>query len=66
MPEGSVWLGPLGWPEPEERAVRVQSGGGSARHVRRRRARRPLAWLSLRGWQPGPEDLFDPPPPMTL
>ena len=21
------------------------------------------AWLTLRGWLPGPEDLFDPPPP---
>ena len=47
MPEGSVWLCMLEWPEPEERAVRLLSGGGSVRRVCRRPARRPLAWMSL-------------------
>ena len=62
MPLGSLWLGALGWPEPEPRLARQRSAGGSARRSRRRRAGRPPAWLILRGWLPGPEDLFDPLP----
>ena len=60
---GSVWLGKLEWPEPEPRLARQRSAGGPARRSHRRRARRPPASLTLRGWLPGPEDLFDPPPP---
>ena len=61
MPAGAVWLGVLEWPESEPRLVRQRSVGGSARRWRRRRARRPPAWLTLCGWLHGPEDLFDPP-----
>ena len=59
-------MGPLEWPEPVPRLERQQSVGVLARRSRRRRARRPPAWLTLRGWLPGPEDMFDPPPdPIT-
>ena len=61
MPTGAVWLGPLEWPEPVPRLQRQRSVGVLARRSRRRRARRPPAWLTLRSWLPGPEDLFDPP-----
>ena len=61
MPAGAVWLGPLEWPEQVPRLERQRSVGVLARRSRRRRARRPPAWLTLRGWLPGPEDLFDPP-----
>ena len=43
MPAGSVWLGPLEWPEPESRLARQRSTGGLARRSHRRRARRPPA-----------------------
>ena len=61
MPAGAVWLGVLAWPGPVPRLERQRSEGGSARRPRTRRARRPPAWLTLRGWLHGPEDLFDPP-----
>ena len=61
MPAGAVWLGPLEWPEPVPRLERQRSVGVLARRSRRRRARRPPAWLTLRGWLPGPEGLFNPP-----
>ena len=51
MPAGAVWLGVLEW----------RSVGGTAQRSRRRRARRPPAWLTLRGWLHGPEDLLHPP-----
>ena len=60
---GSVRLGPLEWPEPESRLARQRSVGGLARRSRSRRARRLPAWLTLHGWLPGLEGLFDPPPP---
>ena len=63
MPLGSVWLGKLEWPEPELRLARQRSAGGSARRPRKRRACRLPSWLTLRGWLPGLEDLFNPPPP---
>ena len=63
MPSGSVWLGKLQWPELEPQLARQRFAGQSARRPRRRRARLPPAWLTLRGWLPGPEDSFDPPPP---
>ena len=66
MPSGLVWLGKLEWPKPEPQLARQRSAGGSARRPHRRRARRPPAWLTLRGWLPGPEDLFDPPPPDSV
>ena len=61
MPSGSSWLGALEWPQPEPRLARQQSAGGYAQRSHRRQARRPPAWLTLRGWLLGPEDLFDPP-----
>ena len=61
MPAGAVWLGVLEWPQPEPRLARKRSVGGPARRSRRRRARRPPAWVTLCGWLHGPEDLFDPP-----
>ena len=64
MPSGLVWLGVLEWPEPEPRLARQRSAGGSAQRSRRRRARRPPDWLTLRGLLQGPEDLFAPPPPL--
>ena len=63
MPSRAVWLGVLELPEPEPRLARQRSVGGSARRSRKRRTRRPPVWLTLRGWLPSPEDLFDPPPP---
>ena len=59
MPAGAVWLRALEWPEPLPRLQRQRSVGVLARRSRRRRARRPPAWLTLRGWLHGPEGLFD-------
>ena len=63
MPAGSVWLGSLERPEQESWLDRRRSVGSSSRRSRTRRAHRPLAWVALRGWLPGPEGLLDPPSP---